>query len=122
MKKRSSYHRARTLNAPVLTLPIEDRSANPFRFLSRGRRLGTGTKRFFIIKQAVQLPPTSSAGSRTVQHVLIFDDHPESLRLVFGGAAAQVDLSRPPGASLWYLVLLSIVIISSLIAILWPLF
>jgi len=122
MKKRSSYHRARTLNAPVLTLPVEDRSANPFRFLSRGRRLGTGTKRFFIIKQAVQLPPTSSAGSRTVQHVLIFDDHPESLRLVFGGAAAQVDLSRPPGASLWYLVLLSIVIISSLIAILWPLF
>jgi hypothetical protein len=122
MKKRSFHHRARTLNAPVLTLPIEDRSANPFRFLSRGRRLGTGTKRFFIIKQAVQLPPTSSAGSRTVQHVLIFDDHPESLRLVFGGAAAQVDLSRPPGASLWYLVLLSIVIISSLIAILWPLF
>ena len=122
MKKRSSYHRAITLNAPVLTLPIEDRSANPFRFLSRGRRLGLGTKRFFIIKQAVQLPPTSSAGTRTVQHVLIFDDHPESLRLVFGGAAAQVDLSRPPGASLWYLVLLSIVIISSLIAILWPLF
>jgi hypothetical protein len=122
MKKRSSHHRARTFDAPVLTLPAEDRSANRFRFLSRGRRLGTGTKRFFIIKQAVQLPPTSSAGSRTVQHVLIFDDHPESLRLVFGGAAAQVDLSRPPGASLWYLVLLSIVIISSLIAILWALF
>jgi hypothetical protein len=122
MKKRSSHHRARTFNAPVLRPPAEDRSANPFRFLSRGRRLGTGTKRFFIIKQAVQLPPTSSAGSRTVQHVLIFDNHPESLRLVFGGAAAQVDLSRPPGASLWYLVLLSIVIISSLIAILWALF
>jgi hypothetical protein len=122
MKKRSFHHRGRTFNAPVFRLPAEDRSANPFRFLSRGRRLGLGTKRFFIIKQAVQLPPTSSAGSRTVQHVLIFDDHPESLRLVFGGAAAQVDLSRPPGASLWYLVLLSIVIISSLIAILWALF
>jgi hypothetical protein len=121
MKKRSFHHRGRTFNAPVFRLPADDRSANPFRFLSRGRRLGLGTKRFFIIKQAVQLPPTSSAGSRTVQHVLIFDDHPESLRLVFGGAAAQVDLSRPPGASLWYLVLLSIVIISSLIAILWPL-
>ena len=108
MKKRSSHHRARTFNAPVLRLPAEDRSANPFRFLSLGRRLGTGTKRFFIIKQAVQLPPTSSAGSRTVQHVLIFDDHPESLRLVFGGAAAQVDLSRLPGASSRHLVLLSI--------------
>ena len=122
MKKRSFHRRARTFSAPVLRLPVEDRSANPFRFLSFDRQVGTGTKKFFIIKQAVQLPPTSSAGSRTVQHVLIFDDHPESLRLVFGAAAAQVDLSRPPGASLWYLVLLSIVIISSLIAILLALF
>jgi len=124
MKKRSSHHRARTFNAPVLRLPAEDRSANPFRFLSRGRRLGlgTGTKRFFIIKQAVQLPPTSSAGSRTVQHVLIFDDHPESLRLVFGGAAAQVDLSRLPGASSRHLVLLSILIMGLLSAILWLFF
>jgi hypothetical protein len=122
MKKRSFHHRGRTFNAPVFRLPAEDRSANPFRFLSRGRRLGLGTKRFFIIKQAVQLPPTSSAGSRTVQHVLIFDDHPESLRLVFGGAAAQVDLSRPPGASPRHLVLLSILIMGLLSAILWLLF
>jgi hypothetical protein len=122
MKKRSSHHRARTFNAPVPTLPVEDRSANPFRFLSRGRRLGTGTKRFFIIKQAVQLPPTSSAGSRTVQHVLIFDDHPESLRLVFSAAAAQVNLSRPPAASSRHLVLLSILIMGLLSAILWLLF
>src|SRR6266513_5165195 len=103
-------------------MPAEDRSANPFRFLSRGRRLGTGRKRFFIIKQAVQLPPTSSAGSRTVQHVLIFDDDPESLRLVFSGAAAQVDLPPPPGASSRHLVFLSILIMGLLSAILWLLF
>jgi hypothetical protein len=121
MKKRSSHHRARTFNGPVLRLPAEDRSANPFRFLSRGRRLGTGTKRFFIIKQAVQLPPTSSAGSRTVQHVLIFDDHPESLRLVFGSTTPELDLSRPPRASSSQLILLSILAIGLLIAILWPL-
>jgi hypothetical protein len=122
MKKRSSHHRARTFNGPVLRLPAEDRSANPFRFLSRGRRLGTGTKRFFIIKQAVQLPSTNSTETRTVQHVLIFDDHPESLRLVFGGAAAQVDLSRLPGASSRHLVLLSILIMGLLSAILWLFF
>jgi len=28
-----------------------------------------------------------------VQHILIFDDHPESLRLVFGSATPEVDLS-----------------------------
>ena len=49
-----------------------------------------------------------------MQHVLIFDDHPESLRLVFGGAAAQVDLSRLPGASSRHLVLLSILIMGLL--------
>jgi len=70
----------------------------------------------------VQLPPTSSAGSMTVQHVLIFDDHPESLRLVFGGAAAKVDLSRLPGASSRHLVLLSILIMGLLSAILWLFF
>jgi hypothetical protein len=122
MKKRSSHHRARTFNAPPLRLPAEGGSPNSFRFLSLSRRLGTGTKRFFIIKQAVQLPPTSSAGSRSVQHVLIFDDHPESLRLVFGGAAAQVDLSRLPGASSRHLVLLSILIMGLLSAILWLFF
>jgi hypothetical protein len=119
MKKRSFHHRARTFNAPVLTLPAEDRSANPFRFLSRGRRLGTGTKRFFIIKQAVQLPPTSSAGSRTVQHVLIFDDHPESLRLVFGSTTPEIDLPRTPSVNSRHLVLLSILLVSLLTAVLW---
>ena len=57
-----------------------------------------------------------------MQHVLIFDDHPESLRLVFGGAAAQVDLSRLPGASSRHFVLLSILIMGLLCAILWLFF
>jgi hypothetical protein len=57
-----------------------------------------------------------------VQHILIFDDHPESLRLVFGRPSAEIDLPRPPGARLWPLVLLSILIVSSLIAILLSLF
>jgi hypothetical protein len=122
MKKRSSHHRARTFNAPLLRLPAEDRSPNSFRFLSLDRKLGTGRRRFFIIKQAMQLPPTDSAGSRTVQHVLIFDDHPESLRLVFGSATPETDLSRPPRASLWSLILLSILVMGLLTAIFWPLF
>ena len=57
-----------------------------------------------------------------MQHVLIFDDHPESLRLVFGGAAAQVDLSPLPGASSRHLVFLSILIMGLLSAILWLFF
>jgi hypothetical protein len=122
MKRRSYHHWARTFNAPPLRRPAEDRSSNSFRVLSPGRQPGGRTKRIFIIKQAVQLPPTDSAEGRRVQHVLIFDDHPESLRLVFGGAAAQVDLSRLSGASSRHLVLLSILIMGLLSAILWLFF
>jgi hypothetical protein len=122
MKKRSSRHQDRTFNTPLLRLPAKNRSASSFRLLSLGRQPGIGTKRFFIIKQAVQLAATNFAESRTVQHVLIFDDHPESLRLVFGGAAAQVDLSRTTGGRSRHLVLLSILIMGLLCAILWLFF
>ena len=57
-----------------------------------------------------------------MQHVLIFDGHPESLRLVFGSATSEIDLSRPPRASSRHLVLLSILIMGLLTAILWLFF
>jgi hypothetical protein len=57
-----------------------------------------------------------------VQHVLIFDHHPESLRLVFGNATPEIDLSRTPRASSRHLALLSILIMGLLTAILWLFF
>src|SRR6476619_5920377 len=121
MKKRSSRHRARTFNATLLTLPAEDRSANSFRVHSLGRS-DVVWKRFLIFFLTIQLPPRNSAESRTVQHVLIFDDHPESLRLVFGGATTEIDLSRPRSVSSRHLVLLSILIMGLLSAFLWLFF
>src|SRR5436305_2584731 len=100
MKRRSYHHRARISDAPLLKPPAEDRSSNSFRFLSLGRQPGTRAKRIFIIKQTMHLAPTNSAEGRNVQHILIFDDHPESLRLVFGSTTPEVDLSRRPRASL----------------------
>jgi hypothetical protein len=122
MQRRSYHQRARISNAALLKPPAEAPSFNSIRFVSVDRQPGAPVKRIFIVKQAIQLPPTSSAEGRSVQHILIFDDHPESLRLVFGRASAEIDLPRPSGAPLWPLVLLSIVVIGSLIAILWPLF
>jgi hypothetical protein len=122
MKRRSYHHRARTFNAPFLKPPAEDRSSNSFRVLSPDRQPGRRTKRIFIIRQTVQVPSTNSAEARKVQHVLIFDDHPESLRLVFASTPVEFDLSPPHRASRWPLILLSILIIGSMTAILWPLF
>ena len=121
MKRRSYHHRARIFNTPLLKPPAEDRSSNSFRVLSLGRQPGTRAKRIFIIKQAIHLPPTNSAEGRNVQHILIFDDHPESLRLVFGSAIPDADLSRPPRASSRHLVILSILIMTLVTAILWAL-
>jgi hypothetical protein len=122
MKRRSYHYRARTFNAPFLKPPAEDRSSNSFRVLSPDRQPGRRTKRIFIIRQTVQVPSTNSAEGRKVQHVLIFDDHPESLRLVFASTPVEFDLSPPHRASPWPLILLSILIIGSMTAILWPLF
>jgi hypothetical protein len=121
MKRRSSHHRARTFDARLLKPSSEDDSSNSFGFPSRRRQLGAGAKKIFIIRQAIQLPPTNSAEGKNAQHILIFDDHPESLRLVFGSTTPKLDLSRPPRASSSQLILLSILAIGLLLAILWPL-
>jgi hypothetical protein len=117
MKRRSYHYQARTFNPPA-----EDRSSNSFRVLSPDRQPGLRAKRIFIVRQTVQVPSTSSAEGRKVQHVLIFDDHPESLRLVFADTPVEFDLSPPHRASPWPLILLWILIIGSMTAILWPLF
>src|SRR5437763_9303612 len=97
MKRRSYQHRARISNTPLLKAPAEDRSSNSFRVLSLGRQPGTRAKRIFIIKQAIHLPPTNSAEGRNMQHILIFDDQQESLRIVFGRTThlKSVSTDRP---------------------------
>src|SRR5437762_3982797 len=99
MIRRSYHHRTRAFNAPLKPRD-EDRSSNSFSFLSPGRQPGTRAKRIFIIKQAIHLPPTNSAEGRNMQHILIFDDHPESLRLVFGSTTPLKSVSpdRPTQA------------------------
>src|SRR5947208_15802857 len=100
MKRRSYHHRARIFNTPLLKPPAEDRSSNSFRVLSLGRPPGTRAKRIFIIKQAIQLPPSNSAEGRLMQHIVIIDDHPESLRVVcVSTTPPDVALPRAPPAS-----------------------
>jgi hypothetical protein len=123
MKRRSSHHRARTFDARLLKPSSEDDSSNSFGFPSRRRQLGAGARRIFIIRQATQLPPTNSAEGKNAQHILIFDDHPESLRLVFGSRAnPSLDSSPPVHVSSWAFVIAGIVTIGALVGMFWPLF
>jgi hypothetical protein len=74
-------------------------------------------KRIFVIRQG-----TKSSAGKNVQQILIFDDHPDSLRLVFGVPAnPRVDHPVPRRTTPW-VVFFSMLALGLSIAMLWPLF
>ena len=80
------------------------------------------TRKVFIIKQVQRLPATNAASGK-IQRVLIFDNHPDSLRLLFGRRAnPHLDLSVPNRVSEGELVFVSILAMGALFGMFWPLF
>ena len=68
-------------------------------------------------------PPTrTNLGRKTIRQILIFDNHPDSLRLVF---ESGVDLDSDDGASRperrTFIICGSVLIAMILAALLWPL-
>jgi hypothetical protein len=60
---------------------------------------------------------------KSVQHILMFDDHPDSLRIIFGPPAnSQADDATDNGGSLREFVLPGIAILVGLTAMFLPLF
>jgi hypothetical protein len=89
---------------------------------SSGDRQRVRKRKIFIIKKTSRLPSTNAAGKK-IRRILIFDNHPDSLRLVFGERAnPYVDLSVPQRVSSWELVVVSILTMSALFGMFWPLF
>jgi len=89
---------------------------------SSGDRQRSRTRKIFIIKKTSRLPSTNAAGKK-IRRILIFDNHPDSLRLIFGERAnPYVDLSVPQRVSSWQLIVVSILTMSALFGMVWPLF
>jgi hypothetical protein len=104
-----------------LVSPITNRHPSLARDSSAVGRPGVQAKRIFIIRQTTSFPPRNSAAGKNVQHILIFDDHPESLRLVLGQPATPYsNHSVPRGVTLW-VILFSMLMLGLLIAMFWPL-
>jgi hypothetical protein len=88
-------------------------------------------RKIFVVKQVRRpfesrsgqaLPATNAAGKK-VQRILIFDNHPDSLRLVFGrGATPWADLSDRQHGTSWAVVVLCMLELIALIGMFWPLF
>jgi len=92
-----------------------------FRFSAASEKPRRRTRKIFVIKQARRLASTNGT-EKKLRRILIFDDHPDSLRLVFErGASRHDDLTVPPRATSWDLILVSILAMVALIGMFWPL-
>jgi len=79
-------------------------------------------RKIFVIRKVSWLPATNATG-RKIQRVLIFDNHPDSLRLVSGYRSADLHfhLSDPPRTTSWGVALLWILVVGLMMAMFWPL-
>jgi hypothetical protein len=122
MKKKSSSRRWAMPFPARLVRPITNGHPNVARLSFANEQSAPRTRKIFVIKQSRRLRSTNGADKK-MRRILIFDNHPDTLRLVFGGGAnPHGDLSVPPRASSWDLILISILTMGALIGMLWPLF
>jgi hypothetical protein len=70
-----------------------------------------------------RLLAASNGPVKSVQHIVLFDDHPDSLRIIFGPSAnSQTGDATDDGSSLREFVLPGIAILVAVIAMFLPLF
>jgi len=120
MKRKSFRNRVMAFPAPFVR-PIAGRQPDLAQRSSANGLRRSQMRKIFVIKQVSWLPATNAAG-RKIQRVLIFDNHPESLRLVLGrGATPCVDLFDRPHRSPWGLVTVWMIALIALIGMFWPL-
>jgi hypothetical protein len=121
MKRKTSRRWAMPFPAPLVR-PIAHGHPNLTRLSFANGQSGPHPRKIFVIKQSRRLRSTNGADKK-MQRILIFDNHPDTLRLVFGnGANPHGDLSAPPPARSWELILVSILTMGALIGMFWPLF
>jgi hypothetical protein len=81
-------------------------------------RNSTGPERRKIY--AIVAPPMpADLGGKTIRRILVFDNHPESLRLVFGRGLNTVDVGAPEITRRRYIILGLIPIVAIVLVTLW---
>jgi hypothetical protein len=120
MKREGPHYRRIALPTPFVRPSADDQLNLARPFSATGRQRGR-TRKIFVIKQTSRLPSTKARGKK-IRRILIFDDHPDSLRLIFGRRHhPYLDLSRRQRISLWELLIVSLLLIAGLVGMFWPL-
>jgi hypothetical protein len=71
----------------------------------------------------VQRPPSTNGADKRIRRVLIFDNHPDSLRLLFGQNGLTNAYASDPQPMTWSEVsLVCSLVVILLAAMFWPLF
>jgi hypothetical protein len=121
MEGENSQDRGMPLSRQFVRRSSDSRNLRLARDLPLNRRVSVGARKIFVVKQTSHLPATNAAAGKTVQRILIFDDHPDSLRLVFGRrVASYVRLSDPQRTTSWGVALLWILVVGLMMAMFWP--
>ena len=94
---------------------LEDIPSSPKQFCVRKRKL-------FVFTKTSRLPTTEGGPGRQIHRILIFDDHPDSLRLILGGSAcAEVSRSAQKRVRARSLILPALALIVALLTMFLPL-
>src|SRR2546430_17055745 len=118
MKRKDFRNRVRAFPLSFVR-PMGDRPPYPAEDGSIKRERHSQIRKIFVIRQ-VRPSPRNTAG-QGVRRILVFDNHPESLRLVFGRQTnPHVDLSDLHRTSIWALVLISVLTFAAVVGMFWP--
>ena len=119
MKRESPDYRRMALPA-LFVRPCADNEQNSAPCFSVTRQQRGRSSKIFVIKKTIGLLPTNGRHKK-IRRILIFDNHPDSLRLVYGHRLHPgIDLSPPQRVSLWELIVVSVVTIAGLVGMFWP--
>jgi hypothetical protein len=118
MKRENFRYRTMPLAVRVVR-PIEN-PPNLFRLSSVNGYPSVHSKKIFVIKEVQRLPATTAA-RRKIQRILIFDNHPASLRLVFDRRAdSHIHLVDPEPVSSVGIALIWILVVGLMMVMFWP--
>ena len=121
MERDNSQGRGMPLSRQFVRLHSDNHNLRLPRGLPLGRRPSVDARKIFVVDQTSHLPATNAAPGKMVRRILIFDNHPDSLRLVFGDhAASHVPLSDPQRTTSWGVALLWILVVGLMMAMFWP--
>jgi hypothetical protein len=116
-----SKNRFRAISFPTGALGMGDRYLNSVSTPSASGQRQAHARKIFIIRQTKAMR-TTSGSAKKIRRVVIFDNHPATLRLLFGRRTnPRVDLSRPQPASVRELALVWTLVAVLLMAMFWPL-